>query len=44
MGYKRVDLVVDVFTRLQLPLVVAGTGPELASLRRRAGPNVTFLG
>jgi glycosyltransferase involved in cell wall biosynthesis len=44
MGYKRVDLVVDVFTRLQRPLVVAGTGPELASLRRRAGPNVTFLG
>ena len=44
MGYKRVDLAVDAFTRLRLPLVVAGTGPELASLQRRAGPNIKFLG
>jgi glycosyltransferase involved in cell wall biosynthesis len=44
MGYKRVDLAVDAFTRLGLPLVVAGTGPELASLRRRAGSTIRFLG
>ena len=39
-----VDIAVDAFTRLQLPLVVAGTGPELAALRRRAGPTIRFLG
>lgn len=42
--YKRVQLAVDVFTKLGLPLVVAGTGPELPSLRRRAGPTIRFLG
>ena len=44
MGYKRIDLAVDAFDVLGLPLVVVGTGPELEGLRRRAKPNVTFLG
>jgi glycosyltransferase involved in cell wall biosynthesis len=44
IGYKRVDLAVDAFTQMGLPLVVAGTGPELAALRRRAGPTIRFLG
>lgn len=44
MHYKRVDLAVEAFTRLGLPLVVAGTGPELDALTRRAGPTITFLG
>jgi glycosyltransferase involved in cell wall biosynthesis len=44
MGYKRVDLAVDAFNTLGLPLVVAGTGPELAALQRRARPNIKFLG
>jgi glycosyltransferase involved in cell wall biosynthesis len=42
--YKRVDLAVEACTRLNRRLVVIGTGPEEADLRRRAGPNVTFLG
>lgn len=44
MGYKRVDLAVDAFAQLGLPLVVAGTGPELARLRVRAPANVRFTG
>lgn len=44
MGYKRVDLAVAAFNRLGLPLVVAGTGTELASLRRQASANITFSG
>lgn len=43
-SYKRVDLIVDACTRLNLPLQVAGRGPELERLRARAGPTVEFLG
>ena len=42
--YKRVDLVVDAFNRLGLPLYVVGDGPERARLESMAGPNVTLLG
>jgi glycosyltransferase involved in cell wall biosynthesis len=44
MGYKRVDLAIDAFNELGLPLVIAGTGPELPALRRAANLNVTFQG
>jgi glycosyltransferase involved in cell wall biosynthesis len=43
--YKRPTLVVDAFTQMpDLRLRVAGEGPELEELRRRAGPNVEFVG
>lgn len=42
--YKRVALAVRACELLGRRLVVAGDGPELAALRRMAGPNVTFLG
>ena len=42
--YKRLDVAIDAFTRLGWPLIVIGTGPEEARLRRRAGPTVRFLG
>lgn len=42
--YKRVDLIVDACTQLDLPLKVAGRGPDLDRLRRSAGPSVEFLG
>jgi glycosyltransferase involved in cell wall biosynthesis len=41
--YKRPDLAVDAFNRLKLPLVVIGSGEMEAELRRRAGPNITFI-
>lgn len=44
VAYKRFDLVVDAFTKLGKPLKVFGTGPELADLKKRAGPNITFVG
>jgi glycosyltransferase involved in cell wall biosynthesis len=43
-AYKRVDLAVEAFTRLGLPLVVIGDGPERRRLQGQAGPNVKFLG
>jgi glycosyltransferase involved in cell wall biosynthesis len=42
--YKRVDLAVDACTRLGVPLLVVGTGPEGPRLTARAGPTVRFLG
>jgi glycosyltransferase involved in cell wall biosynthesis len=43
--YKRIDLAVDAFTRLGLPLkIVSSGGRDEPELRARAGPNVEFLG
>jgi glycosyltransferase involved in cell wall biosynthesis len=42
--YKRFDLAVEACTRLRVPLVVAGEGPDLPRLRRLAGPTVRFVG
>ncbi len=44
VDYKRVDLIVEAFTRLRLPLVVVGDGPERARLQAMAGLNVRFAG
>jgi glycosyltransferase involved in cell wall biosynthesis len=42
--YKRVDIAVEAFNRLQLPLVVIGVGPERPKLERHASSSITFLG
>jgi glycosyltransferase involved in cell wall biosynthesis len=44
MPYKRIDLAVDAFTRLGIPLKVVGDGRSLPELRTRAGRNVEFVG
>jgi len=42
--YKNFDLAVDACSKLNLPLKVIGEGPELANLKKLAGPTVEFLG
>lgn len=42
--YKRVDLVVEAFTELGLPLKVIGAGSEFDYIASKAGPNVEMLG
>ena len=42
--HKRLDLVVEAFSHLQLPLKIVGEGPETRRLQERAGPNIDFLG
>lgn len=42
--YKRVDLAVDAFSRLDKRLVIIGEGSELDTLKAKAGKNVEFLG
>ena len=44
VAYKRIDLMVTCFNRLGLPLKIVGTGEQLDSLKRMAGPNIEFLG
>lgn len=40
---KRVDIIVEACTKLNLPLKVIGRGPELKNLKKLAGPTVEFL-
>lgn len=42
--YKRIELAVEACEALGRPLKIAGTGPELAELKRRAGKQTEFLG
>lgn len=43
-AYKRVDLVIDAFNQLKLPLKVVGDGPLRRSLEAGAQANIEFLG
>ncbi len=42
--YKRFDLVIHVFNRLNIELKIFGDGPELEKLKKMAKPNIKFLG
>ena len=44
VAHKRIDLVVEAFSQLNLPLKIIGDGPEKKRLQRRATPNIEFLG
>ncbi|MBI5037094.1 MAG: glycosyltransferase [Candidatus Kerfeldbacteria bacterium] len=42
--YKRVDLAIQAFNKLGLPLYIIGDGEEEERLRAMAGPTIKFLG
>ena len=42
--HKRIDVIVEAFSRLRLPLKIIGDGPERKKLQMRAASNVEFLG
>ncbi|HEX5413009.1 MAG TPA: glycosyltransferase [Terriglobia bacterium] len=44
VAYKRIDLVIDAFTRCKRPLLIIGDGPERQKLERRAGKYIHFAG
>jgi glycosyltransferase involved in cell wall biosynthesis len=44
MPHKRIDLAVEAFNELGLPLTVVGNGPDARRLRRIARPNIRFTG
>jgi glycosyltransferase involved in cell wall biosynthesis len=42
--YKRVDLAIEAFNRLKLPLAIVGGGQDEGRIRAAAGPTIRFLG
>jgi glycosyltransferase involved in cell wall biosynthesis len=42
-AYKRIDIVIEAFNRLELPLKVIGNGPAGPALRKIAKGNIEFL-
>jgi glycosyltransferase involved in cell wall biosynthesis len=42
--YKKIDLAVKTFNKLKLPLKIIGTGSQMKSLKKLAGPTIEFLG
>ncbi|MFA5779117.1 MAG: glycosyltransferase [Elusimicrobiota bacterium] len=42
--YKKVDLAVETFNKLKLPLKIIGSGQDEKKLKRIAGKNIEFLG
>ncbi len=44
ISHKRIDVAIEAFAELGLPLVIAGDGPDRRRLRRTAPPNVHFAG
>ena len=43
-SYKKFDLIVDTFNRLELPVKIVGTGNMLKKLKEKAKSNIEFLG
>jgi glycosyltransferase involved in cell wall biosynthesis len=43
-AYKKIDVVIEAFNKLELPLVVVGTGEQEKYLKSIAGKSVKFLG
>jgi glycosyltransferase involved in cell wall biosynthesis len=44
LGYKRIDVIVEAFNWLGLPLLIIGDGPERQNLEAKALENISFLG
>lgn len=44
VSYKRIDLAIEACNRLGRRLIVTGSGPDTAALRKLAGPTVEFVG
>ncbi|MBL7155217.1 MAG: glycosyltransferase [Candidatus Portnoybacteria bacterium] len=42
--YKRIDLAIDAFNKLELPLVIIGQGRQRKRLQKMARSNIKFLG
>ncbi len=42
--YKKIELAIEAFTRLQLPLKIIGQGQDEKRLKTLAGPQIKFLG
>ena len=44
VSHKQIDVAIEAFNKLRLPLVIAGGGPDRRRLRSLAGPTIRFAG
>jgi len=44
MKYKKMDLAIEAFNQMKLPLKIVGRGVEYKNLKKIAGPTIEFLG
>ncbi len=44
MPHKQLDVAIEAFNSLSLPLMIIGDGPDARRLRRIAGPSISFAG
>ncbi|MBP6965255.1 MAG: glycosyltransferase [Armatimonadetes bacterium] len=44
LPYKKIDVAVEAFNVLQMPLKIVGDGRDMTRLKRMAGPTIEFLG
>ena len=44
VAHKRIDLIVEAFSRLNLPLKIIGDGPQRKKLQRHSATSIEFLG
>jgi glycosyltransferase involved in cell wall biosynthesis len=44
VSHKQIDVAIEAFNRLELPLVITGGGPDKRRLRSLAGPTIRFAG
>src|SRR5205823_3246791 len=44
MRHKQIDVAIEAFNALRMPLTIAGDGPDARRLRRMAGPTIRFTG
>ena len=42
--YKKIDLAIETFNQLKLPLIIIGSGQDQKKLKKIAGPTIDFLG
>jgi len=44
VAHKRLDIMAEAFSKLKIPLIIIGGGPELLRLKNMAAPNIHFPG
>jgi glycosyltransferase involved in cell wall biosynthesis len=42
--YKKMDLIVEAFSEMGLPLIVIGDGPDFSKVKRKAAKNIELMG
>lgn len=42
--YKRIDLAINAFNKMNLPLMIVGDGQDMERARKMAGPTIEFVG